>query len=108
MNPSVELRAGIYSHGLKYKARGEPMPCCVVVGDRPAVSYTAVQTMPEHLEEMAVAGGLVGRAIKGARARPVDLPVLSEPEVGLGGCIVTELLDPESPSGTSPGHGNIT
>ena len=30
MNPSVELRAGIYTHWLKYKARGEPMPCAVV------------------------------------------------------------------------------
>ena len=32
MNPSVELRAGIYAHWLKYKERGEPMPCAVVVG----------------------------------------------------------------------------
>src|SRR5215471_3199462 len=28
MNPSVELRAGIYAHWEKYKARGEPMPRC--------------------------------------------------------------------------------
>ena len=32
MNPSIELRAGIYAHWLKYKARGEKMPCAVVVG----------------------------------------------------------------------------
>ena len=42
MNPSVELRAGIYAHWLKYKARGEPMPCAVVVGCPPLVSYAAV------------------------------------------------------------------
>ena len=35
MNPSVELRAGIYAHWLKYKARGEPLPCAVVVGCPP-------------------------------------------------------------------------
>ena len=30
MNPSVELRAGIYAHWQKCKARGEPLPCAVV------------------------------------------------------------------------------
>lgn len=30
MNPSVELRAGIYTHWLKYKKLGQPMPCAVV------------------------------------------------------------------------------
>jgi UbiD family decarboxylase len=35
MNPSVELRAGIYAHWEKYKARGQPMPCCVIVGGPP-------------------------------------------------------------------------
>src|SRR5215467_1848879 len=42
MNPSVELRAGIYSHWLKYKARGEPMPCAVVVGAPPLVDRKSV------------------------------------------------------------------
>src|ERR1039458_4866265 len=72
MNPSVELRAGIYAHWLKYKARGQPMPCAVVVGCPPAVSYAAVQKMPERLDEVAVAGALVGCPINVARAKTVD------------------------------------
>jgi 4-hydroxy-3-polyprenylbenzoate decarboxylase len=51
MNPSVELRAGIYGHWLKYKARGEPIPCAVVVGCPPPVSYAAVQKLPEDLRD---------------------------------------------------------
>jgi UbiD family decarboxylase len=58
MNPSVELRAGIYSHWLKYKKRGEKMPCAVVLGCPPAVSYAAVQKLAEDVDEMAVAGAL--------------------------------------------------
>ena len=37
MNPSVELRAGIYAHWQKCKARGQPLPCAVVVGCPPVV-----------------------------------------------------------------------
>src|SRR5262249_26219545 len=46
MNPSVELRAGIFAHWQKCKARGEPLPCAVVVGCPPVISYTSVQKMP--------------------------------------------------------------
>src|SRR5262249_17616161 len=56
MNPSVELRAGIYAHWEKCRARGEPLPCAVVVGCPPAISYASVQKMPENLDELAVAG----------------------------------------------------
>src|SRR5262245_37624819 len=68
MNPSVELRAGIYAHWLKYKARDEPMPCAVVIGCPPLVSYVAVQKLPETLDELAVAVGLAGAAIGVVRA----------------------------------------
>src|SRR5258707_1248507 len=58
MNPSVELRAGIYAHWEKCKARGVPLPCAVVIGCPPAISYASVQKMPENLAEMPVAGAL--------------------------------------------------
>src|SRR5438445_663713 len=63
MNPSVELRAGIFAHWEKCKARGEPLPCAVVVGCPPVISYASVQKMPAHLDEIAVAGALAGGPI---------------------------------------------
>lgn len=107
MNPSVELRAGIYAHWLKYKARGEPMPCAVVLGCPPAVSYTSVQKLAENVDEMAVAGGLAGAAIKVVRARTVDLLVPAEAEIVIEGFINTELLEPEAPFGESHGYVNL-
>jgi UbiD family decarboxylase len=107
MNPSVELRAGIYAHWLKYKARGEPMPCAVVVGCPPAVSYAAVQKMPERLDEVAVAGALVGCPINVVRAKTVDLLVPAEAEIVIEGYINTELLEPEAPFGESHGYVNL-
>jgi UbiD family decarboxylase len=107
MNPSVELRAGIYAHWLKYKARGEPMPCAVVVGCPPAVSYTAVQKLPEGLDELSVAGGLVGDAINVVRAKTVDLLIPAEAEIVIEGFISTESLEPEAPFGESHGYVNL-
>jgi UbiD family decarboxylase len=107
MNPSVELRAGIYAHWLKYKARGEPMPCAVVVGCPPVVSYAAVQKMPENLDEIWVAGGLAGAPINVVRGKTVDLLVPAEAEIVIEGFIDTEFLEPEAPFGESHGYVNL-
>ncbi len=107
MNPSVELRAGIYMHWLKYKKLGQPMPCAVVVGCPPAVSYTSVQKLPIDLDELAVAGGLAGGAINVVKAKTVDLLVPAEAEYIIEGFINTELLEPEAPFGESHGYINL-
>jgi len=107
MNPSVELRAGIYAHWLKYKARGEPLPCAVVVGCPPVISYASVQKMPENLDELAVAGALAGGPINVTRAKTVDLLVPAEAEIVIEGFINTEVLEPEAPFGESHGYVNL-
>jgi UbiD family decarboxylase len=107
MNPSVELRAGIYAHWLKYKARGERMPAAVVVGCPPVISYTAVQKLPENLDEIAVAGGLAGSPINLVRAHSVDLLVPAEAEFVIEGFIETDFLEPEAPFGESHGYVNL-
>jgi UbiD family decarboxylase len=107
MNPSVELNAGIYRHWLKCKERGEPLPCAVVIGCPPVISYAAVQKMPEHLDELWVAGALAGAPINVTRARTVDLLVPAEAEIVIEGLIDTEYLEPEAPFGESHGYVNL-
>ena len=107
MNPSVELRAGIYAHWEKCRAKGVPLPCAVVLGCPPAISYAAVQKMPENLDEVAVAGGLVGSAINVVRAKTVPLMVPAEAEIVIEGFIDTRWLEPEAPFGESHGYVNL-
>jgi UbiD family decarboxylase len=107
MNPSVELRAGIYAHWQKRKARGEPLPCAVVVGCPPVVSYASVQKMPDNLDEVAVAGALAGCPINVVRAKTVDLMVPAEAEIVIEGLIDTAALEPEAPFGESHGYVNL-
>ncbi len=65
-------------------------PCAVVVGCPPAVSYASVQKMPEHLDELSVAGALAGGPINVVRAKTVDLLVPAEAEIVIEGLINTE------------------
>ena len=107
MNPSLELRPGIYAHWLKYRERGEPMPAAVVLGAPPCVTFTSTLKLPETVCELDIAGGLVGEALNVVRAKTVDLLVPAEAEIVVEGHIDTEYLEPEAPFGESHGHVNL-
>ena len=107
MNPSLEIRPGIYVHWQKYQALGKPLPCAVVVGAPPAVSYCSVQKMSEQLDEIWVAGALARTPINVVKAKTVDLLVPAEAEFVIEGYINTEELEPEAPFGESHGYVNL-
>jgi 4-hydroxy-3-polyprenylbenzoate decarboxylase len=107
MNPSLELRPGIYLHWQKAKARGAKLPAAVVLGAPPCVAFASAQKVPETLDELHVAGGLVGAPINVVRAKTVDLLVPAEAEIVVEGHIDTEFLEPEAPFGESHGHVNL-
>src|SRR6516162_1958149 len=108
MNPSLELRPGIYNHWEKLRARGfKKLPCAVVLGAPPCITFASVQKLPETVDELTVAGGLVGRPINVVKAKTVDLLVPAEAEIVVEGLIDTEYLEPEAPFGESHGHVNL-
>ena len=107
MNTSTELRTGGYINWLSWKSRGKKMPCAVVIGCPPVVSYAAVQKVPEGIDELEVAGRLVGRPLDLVKAKTVDLLIPAEAEVVIEGYVDTEYLEPEAPFGESHGHVNL-
>ncbi len=107
MNPEVELNQGIYDHWLKYKARGERMPAVLVLGGPPCITFTSVHKLPKHLEEMEVAGGLVGAPIRVVKAKTVDIMVPADAEIVVEGYIDTQNLEPEGSFGESHGYMNL-
>jgi 4-hydroxy-3-polyprenylbenzoate decarboxylase len=107
MNPSLELRPGIYTHWQKAKKKGQKLAAAVVLGAPPCVAFTSAQKVPETLDELHVAGGLVGEPINVVKAKTVDLLVPAESEIVIEGWIDTEYLEPEAPFGESHGHVNL-
>jgi len=96
--------AGGYVHWLKYQKMGKPMPCAIVVGCAPVVAFTGPQKLGLDEDEMGVAGGLAGRAMRVTKAKTVDLEIPADAEIVVEGLIDTELLEPEGPFGESHGH----
>ncbi|HTP83353.1 MAG TPA: UbiD family decarboxylase [Alphaproteobacteria bacterium] len=107
MNPSLELRPGIYTHWEKQRARGKKLEAAVILGCPPCVAFTSAQKLPETLDELHVAGGLVGAPVNVVKAKTVDLLVPAEAEIVIEGLIDTEYLEPEAPFGESHGHVNL-
>ena len=96
--------AGGYYHWLKYNERRAPMPIAIVVGAAPVVAFTSPQKLALDLDELAVAGGLAGRAVRIVKAKTVDLMVPADAEIVIEGFIDTERLEPEAPFGESNGY----
>ena len=97
--------AGGYRHYQKHQARGDKeMPCAIVLGAPPCVAYVAPMKLPIDMDEMGVAGGLVGAPINMVKARTVDLLVPAEAEIVIEGYVDTEYVEPEGPFGESHGH----
>jgi len=96
--------AGGYLHWQKYKALGQPMPCAIVIGCAPAILFTGSQKLPIDQDEMAVAGGLMGKPVRTVRCKTIDLVVPADSEIVIEGLIDTDLLEPEGPFGESHGH----
>ena len=107
MNPEIELNQGIHEHWLKCKARGDRLPVALMLGAPPAITFASVHKLPKHLDELSVAGGLVGAPIRVCKARTVDLLVPAEAEIVIEGYLDTEWLEPEGSFGESHGYMNL-
>ena len=96
--------AGGYVHWQKHKARGDKMPCAIVLGCPPFVAFMGPQKLPIDMDEFEVAGGLAGGPINVVKGVTVDLLVPAEAELVIEGLINPEILEPEGPFGESHGH----
>ena len=92
------------SHWEKCRQRGIPLEAAVAVGTVPAVSYTATQKVPPTMDELALAGGLMGEPVKLVKCQTVDLEVPATAEVVFEGIIPTRYLEEEGPFGESMGY----
>jgi UbiD family decarboxylase len=96
--------AGGYQHWLKYRDRKELMPIAIVLGTPPVVFFTGPQKLAMDTDELAVAGGLAGTAIRKTKCVTIDLDVPADAEIVIEGLIDPNVLEPEAPFGESNGY----
>jgi 2,5-furandicarboxylate decarboxylase 1 len=87
--------------------KGEHLPVVICIGADLALHYTAAtmgSQMPEHADELAVAGGLCGRALPVVKAVSQDLIVPADSEIVLEGRILFDETTLEGPFGEFVGY----
>ena len=92
------------THWEKCRKRGIPLEVAVVVGTVPAVSYAATQKVPPEIDELALAGGLMGEPVKLVKCQTVNLEVPATAEIVLEGIVPTNYMEEEGPFGESMGY----
>ena len=92
------------THWEKCRQRGIPLEVAIVVGTVPTVSYSATQKVPPEVDELALAGGLMGEPVKLVKCQTLDLEVPATAEIVLEGIIPTNYMEEEGPFGESMGY----
>lgn len=108
------LIAGIsrIQHAMLYhwnnaRRRKEPLPVAIVLGTTPAVVFAASAKVPYGVDELAVAGGISGRAIELVRCKTVPLEVPADAEIVIEGEISNDVVEPYPAFGDYPGYMDI-
>ncbi len=87
----------------KYQARNEPMPIAMVIGAHPAFYFAAAFTARYGDDEFALAGSLLGEAVRLVKCETVDLEVPAEAELVIEGVVPPDVMVEEGPFGEGSG-----
>ena len=88
-------------HHAKWRARGKPMPAAIYIGADPVQYLVAPSRYGQ--DELAVAGGIRGRAVELVKCETVDIEVPATAEFVIEGEVTTDYVEPEGPFGEFTG-----
>lgn len=102
-NRAAVYMAPTHNWGILARCRelGRPMPVAICIGVHPALQVAAQMLVP--MDELAVAGGVLGEPVQLVKCRTVDLEVPAAAEIVIEGEIDPEETTPEGPFGEFPG-----
>jgi len=102
INIHRERHGGI--HITKWEDLDKPMDIAVCIGSEPTVPITSVGPVPYGVDEVAVCGGLKGKAVEVVKGETVDLMVPATSEIVIEGKIYPKSVVPEAPFGEFTGY----
>jgi 4-hydroxy-3-polyprenylbenzoate decarboxylase len=88
-------------HHAKWKARGKAMPAAFYIGADPV--HYLVAPGRYGVDELAIAGGIRGKAVEMVKCETVDIEVPATAEIVVEGEIPTDYLETEGPFGEFSG-----
>jgi 2,5-furandicarboxylate decarboxylase 1 len=91
-------------HCAKHQELGKPMPVAIVVGAPPAVNFAAAAKTEYGVDELTIAGGLIGAGIAVVPGKTIDLWVPAHAECVIEGWVSPGALRLEGPFGEALGY----
>jgi UbiD family decarboxylase len=101
---SLHSRRRMFEYQRRAEARGEVLPCAVVLGLHPLVSMGSLAYPPPDVGKFEVVGGLFGEPLEIAPCAAIDLSVPAAAEIVIEGEILPGVREPEGPFGEFTGY----
>jgi len=94
----------MFEYQRRAEARGQALPCAVVLGLHPLVSMGSLAYPPPDVGKFEVVGGLLGEPLEIAPCTTVDVLVPAAAEIVIEGQILPGVREPEGPFGEFTGY----
>src|SRR5947207_14387648 len=104
MGVSLHSRRRMFEYQRRAEARGQSLPCAVVLGLHPLVSMGSLAYPPPDVGKFEVVGGLFGEPMEVAPCLTADLHVPAHAEIVIEGEILPGVREPEGPFGEFTGY----
>ena len=104
MGVSLHSRRRMFEYQRRAEAKGQPLPCAVVLGLHPLVSMGSLAYPPPDVGKFEVVGGLFGEPFQVAPCLTADLHVPAAAEIVIEGEILPGVREPEGPFGEFTGY----
>ncbi|MFZ4791087.1 MAG: UbiD family decarboxylase domain-containing protein [Candidatus Competibacteraceae bacterium] len=103
----IQTGGDAHNNWVGYKQAGKKMPVALVVGAPPCLQLIGPQKTPGSIDDLDIAGGLVGAAIRKVKCKTVPLFVPADANIVIEGWIDPEFLEMEAPFGESHGYMSV-
>ena len=104
MGVSLHSRRRMFEYQRRAEAKGQALPCAIVLGLHPLVSMGSLAYPPADVGKFEVVGGLLGEPLQVAPCRAIDLHVPASAEIVIEGEILPRVREPEGPFGEFTGY----
>jgi UbiD family decarboxylase len=101
---SLHSRGHIWEHLQRCAARGRNLEVAVVIGVHPAINLAAAAKVASEVDELDVAGALLGRPVELVKCKTIDVEVPAQAELVLEGEILADVHEDEGPYGEYTGY----
>jgi UbiD family decarboxylase len=98
--PPQDLR----THWEKCRRKGIPLQVGIAIGAVPVVGLVATLKYPYGVDELAVAGGIIGEPLPLLKCQTVDLEVPATAEIVIEGEMPTDSMERDAPFGEMTGY----